>query len=63
MSSMEGGSLALLLEPRCSKLEVSLQAFKQWTIQSFFYVRGIPLLYFKVGPPLVTYLYRGVLSR
>jgi len=51
MSSMEGGSLALLLEPRCSKLEGSLQAFKQWTIQSFFYVRGIPLLYFKVGPP------------
>ena len=29
-----GGSLALLLESRCSQLEGSLQAFQQWIVLS-----------------------------
>ena len=58
----EGDSLALLLEPMCSKLERSLQAFKQWTVlsNSPSYVRGFPF-YTSRWTPRFTYFYRDIL--
>ena len=58
----EGDSLTLLLEPMCSKLERSLQAFKQWTVlsNSPSYVRGFPF-YTSRWTPRFTYFYRDIL--
>ena len=48
-----GGSLTLLLEPKCSKLQRG--AYKpsssEGMVRSLSYVSRVPLLYFKVGPP------------
>jgi len=53
-----GGSLALVLEPRCSKLEGSLQAFQEvdYSLELSLPREGFSLLYFKVGPPIYIFL-------
>ena len=55
-----GGSLTLLLEPRCSKLQrgaCKLSNSEEIMIRSLSNVSGVPLLYFKVGSSIYISLF------
>ena len=57
---MRGGSLTLLLEPRCSKLQrgaCKLSNSEEIMIRSLSNVSGVPLLYFKVGSSIYISLF------